>query len=123
MNDFGQLVPTDVSDEHSGEALVAVGEPAIRPLQELLSNLDEAPVFGSRASTTARNLHFRRADYAYRYLMLILGRKPTFPRDLTERDKLIADLRKELENRKTWDRYLLSGPMLSVSDCECEYYD
>ena len=73
------------------------GSPAVEYLSRLLGDKSEAPLFGSQEATLSIALHYRRADFAYRYIMLILDRKPTFPADLAERDKLIAELQKEFD--------------------------
>jgi len=92
MTDFGYLHPGGSYDGIAAQELLRVGPAALPCLIEMLDDKSEVFVEGSEIGV----YEFRRADFAYRYVMLILGRKPTFHADVDERDRIIADLKKEL---------------------------
>jgi hypothetical protein len=97
LNDFGWIGERGAGhDREAGEALLALGEPAIRELEPLLDDTSEAPLEGSEEATLAEELELRRADFAYRYLARILGRVPEFDNDPAVRDEQIARLRAAL---------------------------
>jgi hypothetical protein len=103
LDDWGNL-RTDGS--HDGEAAIALletGSAALPSLRPILADRSPGPLsvlVSTEASTLSRTYQYRRADFAYRYIMLILGRKPTFLPEPEQRDRLIADLQKELANKK-----------------------
>ena len=99
LNDFGYLDPSESYDDMAGKAIIEVGKPALPCLVRLLEDRSEAPLSGSQPATLFAAFHYRRADFAYRHIMLILGRRPTFPADLAERDKLIGELQKEMVSK------------------------
>ena len=100
FNDFGHLYTDPVSlDGVAAKALLEIGEPALGCLRKLLLNKDRVRHFGSDGAITSSIYEYRRADFAYRYIMLILGRTPVLLDELKERDKLIADLLKELKDQ------------------------
>jgi len=96
LNDFGYLEPSGAYDGEAAMMLIDVGKPAIDCLGNLLGDKNEAPLFGSKEATAGSAFGYRRCDFAYRYIMLILSREPTFPGDPADRDKLIAALKREL---------------------------
>jgi hypothetical protein len=101
VSDFGMLgegpgTGTEPYNGPAGEALVGLGADASPCLREMLHDRRPAYVEGSRASTVSIRYGYRRADYAYRYILLILGRKYEFLPDLARRDERIAVLQKEL---------------------------
>jgi len=98
LNDFGHLESSESYDDMAGKALIEIGKPALKCLEALLSDKSRARLFGSKGATLSSSLQYRRADFAYRYIMLILGRQPAFPADPAERDKLIADLQEQLKS-------------------------
>ena len=102
LDDFGSVgdPPDDAVDREAGRALVEVGRTALPLLANLLGNRSEAPISGSDSATIAWANQYRRCDFAYRYILLILGRKHALHPDLAERDRLIADLQKELAGWK-----------------------
>jgi len=95
LNDFGYLESSASYDDMAGKALITIGKPAVNCLRALLGDKSQAPLFGSEAATLSGFLQYRRADFAYRYIMLILGKQPAFPADTAERDKLISDLQEQ----------------------------
>ena len=96
FNDWGYLHPREPYDGEAAGALVEVGKPAIPYLKQLLGNREPAPCFGSEIAPVSYLYQFRRADFAYRYLSLILGRSPTFHRRIADRDRDIAALKEQL---------------------------
>ena len=99
LNDFGYLEPSESYDDVAGRAIIELGAPALPRLVQLLKDKNEAPLCGSQPATLFSAFRYRRADFAYRYIMLILGRRPTFPVDPAERDKLIDELHKEMVSK------------------------
>ena len=97
LNDWGHLGENGTHDSKAGAAMLELGEAALCPLRQLLDNTKEAPFFGSADATKATLHKYRRADFAYMYIMRILGRRPRFLRDTRERDLLIASLKNELD--------------------------
>ena len=97
LNDWGYLAPDGGSyDGEAAEALLEIPRPAVQHLEGVLRDRRPAHVFGSEEATMSHVYHYRRADFAYRYICLILGRKPTFDPDPTERDNAIRKLIEEL---------------------------
>ena len=96
LNDFGVLGPSGSHDGEAGKALLETGESGIGCLRTLLGDKGDAPLFGSKDATVSSVYRYRRADFVYRYIMLMRGREPTFPADPAERDMLIGKLRKEV---------------------------
>lgn len=96
LNDFGHLGPGGGYDGPAARALVEIGEPAIKPLLALLSDARPAPLMGSEEATLSSDHGYRRSDFAFRYLSLLLGREPKFAPTPAERDPAIAALRSEL---------------------------
>jgi hypothetical protein len=101
-NDWGMLGP-DIDQAYNGgiadKAILELRRDAIPHLRLLLDDKTIAPIVGSEEATVADELQFRLCDYAYRYIMLILGRKPAFPDKPAERDRFIDELRNELGAR------------------------
>jgi hypothetical protein len=99
MNDWGFLETNGLDEPSEGpaaKALLDVGEPSLPYLLKILDDKGSAPMFGSEEATIASTSRYRRCDFAYRYAMLILKRRPSFSSDLLSRDKLIDSLQKEL---------------------------
>ena len=95
LNDFGYLEPLAVGA--AGRELVGLGEPAIPYLVSLLCDTGLAPVFGSEEALKADTLVYRRCDYAYVFVMLILDRPFEFSDTPAARDVLIEEVRRELD--------------------------
>jgi hypothetical protein len=97
LNDFGWIGERGAGhDREAGEALLELGEDAVPALRPLLDDLSEAPLEGSEEATLGDELGLRRADFAYRYLARIRGRRPEFDNDPAVRDQQIARLRAAL---------------------------
>ncbi len=63
----------------------------------LLEEGENASLFGSEEATESKRFGYRSKDFAYRYIMLILGEQPTFHADPKERDKDIDALKAKLK--------------------------
>ena len=96
LNDFGWLSPEEAYDGPAAKWLLATGERALPHLRPLLDDDRPAPSRGSEQATMAKQLGYRRSDYAYRYAALLLGEEPEFVADPAERDEQIAALRAKL---------------------------
>jgi hypothetical protein len=96
LNDFGSLSPEEGSDGAVGGALVELGKPALKKLRPLLDDKEKAPLCGSEDATESVQYGYRRADYAFRYVNLILEGKTKFDRDVRKRDAAIEGLKKSL---------------------------
>ena len=92
LNDWGYLDPSGSHDDEAARALLETGGAAIGPLNRLLADERPAPLFGSEPATLSSLYHYRRKDFADRYLSLLIGRAPTFEADPAARDAAIADL-------------------------------
>ena len=101
MNDWGFLDSDanglgEPSEAVAAKALLDVGKPALPYLLKLLDDKGTAPMFGSEEATAAAESQYRRCDFAYRYVMRIIGRRPCFLSDLLSRDERISSLQDEL---------------------------
>lgn len=97
LNDFACLTPTASLDRSAGREMVSLGQTALPFLRKLLDDDREAGIGGgSEESTIAVMYGVRRNDLAYRYIMLSLGRQPSFLRTPEARDESIDALRQEL---------------------------
>jgi hypothetical protein len=96
VNDWGYLDTAGPCNVEPGIALISVGKVALPYLADLMEDDRDAPCFGSEYATMAKFQKYRRCDFAYRYAMLILGRKPEFSEDLEVRNRRIGELRHEL---------------------------
>ncbi len=99
LNDWGYLDPSESHDGEASVALLELGRDALGSLAPVLSNGSPAPLYGSETATLSSTYKFRRQDFAYRYVMLILRRLPTFDADPSVRDGQIARLRTELSGK------------------------
>jgi hypothetical protein len=93
LNDFGYLEPDESWDAAAAHALVECGASAVPLLRAALDDLAPAPLRGSEEATLATLHGCRRADFAYRYLALLLGRPAVFLATPEARDVLIAEAR------------------------------
>jgi hypothetical protein len=96
LNDWGTLEPYG-ADDTSAKALLEVGKEALGALRPILDDATEAPLFGSKVATASVVYQYRRKDFAYRYVSLILGESPVFDRDPKARDKAIEALKAKLK--------------------------
>jgi hypothetical protein len=96
LNDWSFLGPDIECDAEAGKALLELGPKAIEFLIPILDNKEPAPLDGSATSTMSVVYAFRRADYAYRYISLILGERAVFLPDAEERDARISELKRRL---------------------------
>ena len=66
-------------------------------LRALLDDKREVPFPGSEEHAWSLRYHFRRADYALRYICVLKGWQYTFPDKPNERDAQIEELKQKLE--------------------------
>jgi hypothetical protein len=99
LNDWSYLAPEPSRDLFAAHAVLDVGKAALPYLLELMDDKRAAPLWGTEEATVSIIREYRRADFAYRYAMLILGRQATFPANVGERDILIARLKRDLSRR------------------------
>jgi hypothetical protein len=97
LNDWGFLTPSMSYDGESALALLETGKAALKPLIAILDDRARAPLFGSEEATMSRSYQYRRKDFAYRYVSLILGETPHFREAPTARDKDIEALKSKLK--------------------------
>ncbi len=96
LNDWGYLDLGGSYDGEAAQALLELGQAAQAPLIPLLADSREALLFGSEDATLSTMYHYRRNDFAYRYLMLIRGEQPTFADTPAQRDAAIHTLQQQL---------------------------
>lgn len=99
LNDWGYLDPGGSHEGEAAQALLALGEDALPTLTPLLD--DDSPVwlFGSEAATLSSSYQYRRKDFAYRYIALILGLPASFDADPAQRDQAIERLKTQLAGK------------------------
>jgi hypothetical protein len=97
LNDWGILDPSSSHDGEAATALLELRAAAIEPLRPVLDNAQPAPLFGSEPATVSQHFQYRRCDFAYRYLSLLLGLDPSFDPEPRKRDEEIARLKVRLE--------------------------
>jgi len=95
LNDWGSLGPTQSFDTNIAKLLIDLNSVALPFLYKMLDDKRPALLYGSEEATLSKLYKYRRADFAYRYIMLILAREPTFSISTTERDELIELLKHE----------------------------
>ena len=93
LNDWGYLEPGGGYDGPAAAALLEAGDAAVAPLRTLLDDDSRAEMTGSEIAEMAHRLGYRRKDFAFRYLSLLLGREPAFDPDPAARDREIEALR------------------------------
>lgn len=98
LNDWSSLYPTASNDHISANMLLALGVDAVKTLTPLLDNANAAK--HAKHSTASSAYQYRRKDFAYRYISLILGAKPVFDADPKRRDEEIENLKQVLKNRQ-----------------------
>lgn len=92
LNDFG-LLGSDAWNGPAAGALLATGDAAHAPLLALLDDDRPAPLWGSETAALSDLEHYRRCDFAYRYLALLRGERPAWSPDPAERNAAIDELR------------------------------
>jgi hypothetical protein len=96
LNDWGYLEPTQPYDGEAAVALLETGRAAVKPLTPLLDDSRSAPLYGSEDAAMSSIYKYRRCDFAYRYLSMILGLKPEFDKNPKVRDRAIRELKQKL---------------------------
>jgi len=102
LNDWGdlRLEPEDYLDYEPVKALLDIGKPAVPYLLPLLEDNTPATLEGSEEATDSYEAKYRRADWACRFISLILKFPYRFSEDPEERDMGIAALKRKLERQK-----------------------
>ena len=98
LNDWGYLDPGGSHDGEAAQALLELGNDALQPLISLLDDSRPARLFGSEEATISKMYDYRRKDFAYRYVSLLLGWQPAFEADPRSRDIEIERLKSTLSN-------------------------
>ena len=97
LNDWGYL-SEESFDGDSAKALLEIGKPALKFLVPVMESDKEGPLFGGKEALLSSFYHYRRKDFAYRYISLILGQPPpAFSKNAKERDKDIESLKLKLK--------------------------
>jgi hypothetical protein len=99
LNDWSYLEKEECFDNRAGKALLGLGKAGIAHLEPMLKDSTPAPLFGSEEHTLSDLYGYRRKDFAYRYISLILNQEPDFSPYPKERDKAIDVLVKQLRKR------------------------
>ncbi len=94
LNDWGHLA-LGLKEGAPARAIVEAGAAAKPCLAALLDDARPAPFFGSADATLSGG--YRRCDFAYRYLVLILGEQPAWDPSPDARDAAIAALKQRLK--------------------------
>jgi len=97
LNDWGYLDPTESYDAESANALLETGVECVKALTRLLDDSSAATLFGSESATLSAKYKYRRKDFAFRYIKIILGEAPSFLRNPLERDEEILKLKERLQ--------------------------
>ena len=92
FNDWGYLDITESFDKDIARELISLKKPAVDCLISLLQNKEPAFLFGSEESTMSEIFQYRRCDFAFRYICLIVGYEYTFKEDPSDRDEEIKQL-------------------------------
>jgi hypothetical protein len=93
-NGWGWLSPEDGGyDYPPARALLDTGDVAVKYLTPLLDDRAVMVANGSKEATLSFEYRYRRCDFAYRYLCLLRGLKPSFAPTPEERDKEIDRLK------------------------------
>ena len=91
-NDWSILTSKESGDREVGQMLIAAGRDALPALKKVLTDDRRVRNFGSTESTVSVTYDYRRKDFAYRYVCMILGRNHTFDATPEMRDKRIRQL-------------------------------
>lgn len=98
LNDWGYLDPSGSHDGEAAHALLELEEDALESLKPILNDERPAPLFGSETATLSSMYHYRRKDFAYRYVMFLRGSQPDFNPDPEIRDQEIERLQATLHD-------------------------
>jgi hypothetical protein len=98
LNDWGDLSGNGYEDK-AALALLETGLEALPHITPLLDDRTPVSLSGSEERTISVQAKYRRCDYAYRYVCLILGISPKFDFDPEERDKEIVRLKEQIARR------------------------
>ncbi len=98
LTDFGYL-GSEGWDGPAAQALLMTGDVACPKLSLLLDDDRPAPLAGSEMATISALEHYRRRDYAARYLALLMGAPPMWAPDPATRDEHVTALRRCLRTR------------------------
>jgi hypothetical protein len=101
LNDWGYLDPRESFDGEAACALLETGASALNCLEPLLDDHRSAPLFGTEEATMSSLYQYRRRDFAYRYVSLISGLRPSFDPKPEERDRKVEQLKAKSE---VWSR-------------------
>jgi hypothetical protein len=101
LNDWGYLDPGESFDDEAAKALVETGQVAIELLRPILDNYNKALLHGSKEAKQSAAFGYRRADFAYRYIVLIRGERAIFAESIDERNRMISKLKEQLKVEKT----------------------
>jgi hypothetical protein len=116
-NNFGDPCSFDAP---AAVDLLATGEAALPYLERILDDHEPLQVTGSEDAAISEAWEYRRCDYAYRYVCLILGLKPKWHNEPEQRDKEIelikqklaqATGRRQVDNNAIarWDAHIHAG--------------
>lgn len=100
LNDWSVLDPDYSHDRRAASVLIETGNYALPCLNNLLQDRRPAPLFGTEEATLSSLYKYRRSDFAYRYVSLILGENPVFIPDPKKRDEEIEILIKRMRQSK-----------------------
>jgi hypothetical protein len=100
-NEWGWLSPEDGGyDYPPARALLDTGDMAVKYLTPLLDDRARMVTTGSKEATVSRFYRYRRCDFAYRYICLLRGLKPSFAPTPEERDMEIDRLKAVLRTNE-----------------------
>jgi hypothetical protein len=96
LNDWGYLDPGGSHDGEAAQALLEMGTDALPQLLPLLDDSQPARLYGSEEATITKLYQYRRKDFAYHYIALILGLSSPFNADPAQRDQEIERLKAQM---------------------------
>jgi hypothetical protein len=103
FNDWGHLAPKGSHDREVAQALLALGDQVVPILEPVLDDDTPVGLFGSEEATISLLYQYRRCDYAYRYICVLLGKPAHFAKKIEERDRAIQELKKTLASNREAD--------------------
>lgn len=99
LDDWGYLREEYAQENDAATALVETGKEAVPKLLLLLANKNDVMFQHGKSNVLSRAYGYRRCDFAYRYLCLILKRDWKFEKKPADRDKDIAQLKADLAKK------------------------